>query len=231
MRAVNLLPPELRRGGGGAAGRSQGAAHVLIGALAGLLLLGVLFAVAHHQRADLEAQLAPVTREADAAQARATALASFTQFAALRTQRVQSISTLAAQRVDWAADLRGIASVLPNDVKLLSLTGALGTTGGGDARARPGVRRGGVGARPRPPRGAQPRPAQRRPPRPPTVPPSSSRAARAPTLRSVDVIDLLRSVPRVLQVSLSSSSKGAARRAQAPARAGAEIRPSIPSSP
>jgi Tfp pilus assembly protein PilN len=206
MRAVNLLPAELRRGGGGAAGRSQGAAHLLLAGLAGLLIMGVLFANAHHQRTSLESQLAPVAQEADAAQARATALTPFTQFDALRAQRGQSISALVTQRVDWAADLRGIASVLPNDVKLLSLTGALPASGAATSSGPAAAAINPATGRPATAGSAAAAAAAAPPPSGPTV----QLTGCASTHTQVgDVINLLRGVPGVVAVGLSSSSKAA----------------------
>ena len=71
MRAVNLIPAEQRRGAGGLAGRSGGVAYVLTGALAVIVVLGVVYALAVHTVAGKNGQLATVTQQVDAVNAQA----------------------------------------------------------------------------------------------------------------------------------------------------------------
>ena len=77
MRAVNLIPAERRRGGAGSAGRSGGGAYVVLGTLAGLVLMAVLWAVAHQQAADRRTQAAQASAQASSAEARSSALAGY----------------------------------------------------------------------------------------------------------------------------------------------------------
>ena len=61
VRAVNLIPAEERRGAGGLAGRSGGVVYVLVGGLAVLVVLGVIYAFAVQSVADRKGQLASLT--------------------------------------------------------------------------------------------------------------------------------------------------------------------------
>lgn len=126
MRAVNLIPAEQRRGAGGTGGRSQGAAYAVLGVLLGFVVLGAVYAVAHHQINDRRSKLANATQETQAALARASALAPYTSFAALRTQRLQGIAQLANGRFDWAHAMHEVGRVLPKDVTLAGLKGTIG---------------------------------------------------------------------------------------------------------
>lgn len=210
MKAVNLIPPEQRRGGGGSLGRSGGAAYLLLAGLAGLLVLGLLYAVADHQVADRQAQIATDTREADQIQARVTALAGYTQFATLHAQRVQSISKLASARIDWAGDLRRLAAAMPVDVKLISIDGSQPPpSAAGAVSSAPSAS--GTPAAP-----ASPAPAGSTAATPAagttiaaTPGPTFQISGCAKTHSEVgEVINRLRAIPGVGQVSLTTSVKG-----------------------
>lgn len=214
MKAVNLIPSEQRRGGGGSLGRSGGAAYLLLAGLAGLLVLGLLYAVADHQVADRQAQIATDTREADQIQARVTALAGYTQFATLHAQRVQSISKLASARIDWAGDLRRLAAAMPLDVKLISI----------DASQPPPLAPGAVSSAPSA-SGTTATPASPAPAGSTAATPAASAtlattsaATSGPTFQISgcakthsevgDVVNRLRAIPGVGPVSLTTSVKG-----------------------
>jgi Tfp pilus assembly protein PilN len=122
VKAVNLIPAE-RRSTSGGIGRSGGAVYVILGALAGLLLMTTLYAVASHQVADRKAQLVKATRDSSAATARASQLAPYKQFSDLRNQREQAIVTLAGTRFDWPTLMRNLASALPAGVTLSTFEG------------------------------------------------------------------------------------------------------------
>lgn len=123
MRAVNLIPSEQQRGAGGAAGRSGGGAYVLLGALALLVVLAATYVVSNKSVTDKRTQLADVTQQADAAEAQAQKLTSYTKFAAIRQKRVDTVTQLAGSRFDWAHALREVARVLPQNAWLTELTG------------------------------------------------------------------------------------------------------------
>ncbi len=125
MRAINLIPAEERRGAGGAAGRSGGAAYVLLGLLALLVIVTAVSAMQRRGLDDKRSELARVETEAAASEGRAGQLASYTRFAALRTQRVTTVTGLAASRFDWSHSLREVARVIPANVWLTSLQGTV----------------------------------------------------------------------------------------------------------
>jgi Tfp pilus assembly protein PilN len=136
MRAVNLIPADDRRGAGGAAGRSGGGAYILLGALALFVVMSASYVLAGKSVTDKKSELAQVTRQAEAAEAKAKSLGDYTRFAAMRTKRVQTVSQLANSRFDWSHALHEVARVLPENAWLTSLTGTTspgvqvgGTTG------------------------------------------------------------------------------------------------------
>ncbi len=125
MRAVNLIPAEERRGAGGVAGRSGGAAYVLLGALTLLVLMMGAYLMTSRGLDDKRAELVRSKQQADAAEAKASQLSAYTQFAQLRAKRVETVRSLTASRFDWAFALREVSRVVPDDAWLTSLTGTV----------------------------------------------------------------------------------------------------------
>jgi Tfp pilus assembly protein PilN len=121
MRPVNLIPAEERLGGRRPL-RGGPTAYVVVGALV-VALLGVTALVAADNRAgDLKNEIGQVKGEVSAAEARAQALAPYTQFHGVREQRVATVTSLADSRFDWERVMRELALVLPGDVWLTNLT-------------------------------------------------------------------------------------------------------------
>ncbi len=141
MQAVNLVPAGERRGAGGAAGRSSGAVYVVLALLAVLVVVVTLATTTRRSTADKRAEIATVSAQAVAAEAQASSLADFEQFASLRAARTQTVVSLAASRFDWAHALGELARVIPADVSLTSLKATVTPTvtlkagGGGDTSA------------------------------------------------------------------------------------------------
>ncbi|MEA2300254.1 MAG: hypothetical protein QOE44_789 [Solirubrobacteraceae bacterium] len=123
MKAVNLIPADQRRGAGGTAGRAGGAVYVLLGGLAVLVVMSVLYAVSAGQVSDRQGKLTRVNTQADVVQSQAGSLQPYVTFASLRQSREQAVAALAAGRFDWAASMDQIARALPSDVTLSALTG------------------------------------------------------------------------------------------------------------
>jgi Tfp pilus assembly protein PilN len=140
MRAVNLIPADQQRGAGGAAGRSGGGAYILLGALALFVVMAAAYVHTGKAADSKKAELARVTQEATAAEAKAQSLQSFTKFSSLRTKRVDTVSQLAASRFDWSHALREVARVLPTNAWLSSLVGttspSVSVGGGGGSGLR-----------------------------------------------------------------------------------------------
>lgn len=136
MRPVNLIPAEDRHGDDRPL-RTGPVAYIMLGALV-LALAGLtMLVLTGNKISDRKGELAQVQREDAAETARAESLASYTQFAALHEERVQTIASLADSRFDWERVMRELALILPHDVWLTSLdasaspeSGSSGGTGG-----------------------------------------------------------------------------------------------------
>jgi Tfp pilus assembly protein PilN len=128
MRAVNLIPADQREGAGGIAGRSGGAALIVLALIAGLALLAVLYGSAHRNESKSRAELATVNAEVASARAQAGRMAPYTSFIAMANQRVQAVSQLVASRFDWSHAFNELGRVLPHDAVLTSLHGQVGAT-------------------------------------------------------------------------------------------------------
>lgn len=145
MKAVNLIPADERRGAGGAGGRSGGAAHLLLGALAIVVILFSAYTLAGRSVSDRKAELARVEQEATAAEARAARLQAYTTFASLRAKRVETVKSIASSRFDWSHAMHELARVIPDDVWLTDLRGTVTPNvtlqggGGGSAGALRGA--------------------------------------------------------------------------------------------
>jgi Tfp pilus assembly protein PilN len=136
VRAVNLIPPEQRRGGGaGSAGRTGGAVYVLLGGLGIVLVALAAWVFTTNSISDNKAQLAKVNQEANVATAQAAALRPFREFAQMRVDRVLTVQSLARSRFDWQRAFTDLARVIPSDVWLTTMV----------ATVKPGVNFGGSG--------------------------------------------------------------------------------------
>jgi Tfp pilus assembly protein PilN len=132
MRAVNLIPPELRHGDR-APLRTGPLAYIVVGALA-LALLGVtLLVLAGNEVSEKKDEAKTLQREDALAKARAERLAPYSQFQALSEQRVQTVTSLADSRFDWPRVMRELALVLPSDVTLTNLDASAVQGEGGEA--------------------------------------------------------------------------------------------------
>ncbi|UTI62553.1 hypothetical protein NBH00_14415 [Paraconexibacter antarcticus] len=134
MKAVNLIPTEERRGAGGAAGRTGGAAYILIGALTLTVGMAAAYATTTKSIHDRKAELTTAERQAAATEARAAALAPYTQFAGIRASRVATVTSIAQSRFDWAHAMHELGRTLPRNITLTSLNGTVSTqtaAGGG----------------------------------------------------------------------------------------------------
>ncbi len=133
MRPVNLIPPEQRHGAE-APLRSGPVVYILVGALVAVLAAVTAMALMDSQISDRKGEAARLESEDAAVAARATRLASYTQFRALHEQRVATVASLADSRFDWERVMRELSLILPGDVWLTNLTAAAagGAEGGGE---------------------------------------------------------------------------------------------------
>jgi len=121
MRPVNLIPPEDRPGSRKPL-RSGPLSYIVTGALAAALLGVTVLVLTGNQISDRKTEIAQLESEKAAVEARAQALAAYTQFHGVREQRLATVASLADSRFDWERVMRELALVLPGDVWLTNLT-------------------------------------------------------------------------------------------------------------
>lgn len=191
MRAVNLLPSDLRGAAPAASGgrpereRAEGiGAYVVLGALALCLAMAAVYVLATNTVKQKQADLTNVTAQADTAAKAVAKLKPYADFEVMAMARVETVRGLASARFDWEQALRDLSRAVPGDVKLQSLNGDMGLPGtGGSGSGDP--LRGSIQA------------------------PAISLGGCAPSQPSVArLMARLRGVDGVTRVSLSKSEKG-----------------------
>jgi Tfp pilus assembly protein PilN len=144
VRAVNLLPPDLR-------GASKTTAELSVaseasGGAGPFVVLGVLAAcvagIAGYVLTDntikqRQADLAAVTAHQQSLAAEAAKLKPYADYDAKAKARVQTVKDLAGSRFDWEQALRDLSRAIPGNVTLKELSGNVnadsGTGGGGSS--------------------------------------------------------------------------------------------------
>lgn len=124
MRAVNLVPRDQRRGGGGTT-RSGSAVYVVLGALGVIVLALAVYVLTGNQVTDRKAEVEKANQEAAGLEQRAAALKPYAQFSSLSKSRKETVASLADSRFDWERSMRDLARALPADVWLTSLIGTV----------------------------------------------------------------------------------------------------------
>jgi Tfp pilus assembly protein PilN len=141
MRAVNLLPPDLRSGPKGSAPavssgveNSGPGAFVVLGVLAFCVAALATYVLAGNIVKDREAELAAATAKSAAVTQQVNALKPYADFESVANTRVQTVTDLANSRFDWEQALRDLSRAIPADVTIGTLKGALvGDASGGAA--------------------------------------------------------------------------------------------------
>jgi Tfp pilus assembly protein PilN len=123
MRPVNLLPSGDRRDKRPI--RTGPIAYLLVGALALALGAVILVVLTNNKVSDRKAQITELRQQQAAASARAETLAPFAQFKSVEEQRAATVRSLADSRFDWERVMRELALVIPSDVWLTDLDGAV----------------------------------------------------------------------------------------------------------
>ncbi|HTA14208.1 MAG TPA: hypothetical protein VK781_05060 [Solirubrobacteraceae bacterium] len=126
MRAVNLIPGEQGQGASGYTGRSGGGALIVLGLLGVLAVLVAMYGSAHHRISSQTGEVASLTDQANAIQARTGRLTPYTDFVSMADERTQTVSQLIQARFDWSHALHELGRVLPAGTALASLHGAVG---------------------------------------------------------------------------------------------------------
>jgi Tfp pilus assembly protein PilN len=126
VRAVNLIPRDQRRGGGGGpGGRTGSAVYILLGVLGALVLAMSVYVLTGNQVNSRKGEVAKVNQEATALEQQAAALKPYSQFATLSKSRLETVTSLADSRFNWERAMRDLARALPDDVWLTSLVGTV----------------------------------------------------------------------------------------------------------
>jgi Tfp pilus assembly protein PilN len=100
-------------------------AYVVVGVLL-LGFVGVYALVAvGNSISEQESSVAGLEQELASATARAEALQGFASLASLEQSRTETVSSLAGSRFDWERVMRELALVIPQDVTLATLSGAI----------------------------------------------------------------------------------------------------------
>lgn len=142
MRAVNLLPHELRtasrRGKASDPAEAVGGSGplVVLGALALCVLAMAAYVLAGNTVTERRSELARVTAEHEIAAGRAAALKPYGDFQAVAIQRRETVSSLASLRFDWEQALRDVSHALPFGVTLSSLDGSISSQSGAGGQLR-----------------------------------------------------------------------------------------------
>jgi Tfp pilus assembly protein PilN len=143
MKAINLLPPDLRGTPKGASSKPSVApeapagigAHVVLGALAACVLALAAYVLTTNTVKDRQAQLEATTAQAAATTQRVAQLKPYADFQAMAETRIATVKDLASSRFDWEQSLRDVSRAIPANVTLKTLTGSMssGTAGGASA--------------------------------------------------------------------------------------------------
>lgn len=111
MKAVNLVPSEHRRAR--PSGEGSGSAYAVVGVLAVLLVMAVAYVLTTNSLKQSESKAASAQQEADALEAQAEQLGTFTDFASIKDQRLVSVISTSQTRFDWERFMRELALVMP----------------------------------------------------------------------------------------------------------------------
>jgi Tfp pilus assembly protein PilN len=149
MKAVNLLPPDLRSGprtsapaGVPALAAPAGGpgAYIVLGALALAVVALVGYVLAANTVKQRQADLAAVNARAQAVQRQVSALKPYADFDAVAKARVKTVDDLVSRRFRWDRALGDLSRAVPADVTLTTLQGtassAVTTSGGGSGGLR-----------------------------------------------------------------------------------------------
>lgn len=111
MKPVNLIPTEQRRAQ--PSGRASGAAYVVVGLLSVLLAMAVVYVMSSNKVNENKTKAAEAKQEADALEAEAAQMGSFTNFRTIKEQRLASVVTTAESRFDWERLMREVSLIMP----------------------------------------------------------------------------------------------------------------------
>jgi len=121
MKRINLLPQEQRV----KASRERGLLWAILILVAIVVALGLVYVWQNGQVNDKQAELDGLTAEVAAVQQQAAALAPYAEIQSTRTAMTQTARGIYDSRVSWATILQEVSLVIPENVRLQSLTGTV----------------------------------------------------------------------------------------------------------
>src|SRR3954465_8642439 len=138
MKAVNLLPSDLRGAGKsapaavtpGAQAAGRTGAFAVLGVLAFSVVALAAYVLTTNTVKDRQDQLDQVTAQAASVTQRAAKLKPYADFEAAALTRVGTVKALADARFDWEQALRDLARAVPAEVTLTSLSGSISNSSG-----------------------------------------------------------------------------------------------------
>jgi Tfp pilus assembly protein PilN len=131
MKPVNLVPQDQRRRTP-SEGSGKGA-HAVLGILAVLLAMAVVYVLTANSITEKESQAEQARIEADQLEAQAATKGSFTDFAEIAQTRAASVASVASTRFDWERLMRELSRVMPAGSWLTSASASV--TGATDPAA------------------------------------------------------------------------------------------------
>jgi type IV pilus assembly protein PilN len=137
MKRIDLLPPEQRV----KASRERGLLWAILILVAVVVVLGMVYMWQKSQVNDTQAELDGLTAQVADEQAKAAALAPYAAIQTTRTSMTQVAQGIYYSRVPWSTILQEISLVIPENVRLQSLSGTVppGMLPGPAAPAAPGA--------------------------------------------------------------------------------------------
>ena len=124
MRPVNLIPQDQRRRTP-REGSGRGA-HAVLGVLAVLLAMAVVYVLTANSVTEKESQAEQARIEAEQLEAQAANKESFTDFAQVAQTRAASVAAVASTRFDWERLMRELSRVMPAGSWLTSASASVG---------------------------------------------------------------------------------------------------------
>jgi Tfp pilus assembly protein PilN len=124
MKRINLLPPEQRV----RASRERGLLWAILILVAVVVVLGLVYVWQNNQVNAKQAQLDDLTAQTAAVQQQALALQPYAEIQATRTAMADAAQGIYDSRVSWSTILQEISLVIPENVRLQTLSAVVPAT-------------------------------------------------------------------------------------------------------
>lgn len=123
MKAVNLIPPDSRRGARVSVPLSP--SYLVLGALALVLAFVAVYVLSANAVSSRRAKLATLNAQLAQERAAVARTSRYAQFAQLAQTRAQTVQQIAAARFNWYQALNDLSKVVPSNASLRALTGTV----------------------------------------------------------------------------------------------------------